>query len=200
MFVYTQRALLLSTVLAFAACSGIGANGTTPSTVPGESASIPSSIDAVLDSAPEVAGGHFAFQKFSVRPDAKAPPMLMNFVSNGPNQGGVPCINCVLGASSGDNIGMTGPSSFVLKNAGWQYEMSFTDISVTGKCKLAWAITSDKKTIDSFSATLNLTSAGGFVLFGVARNRPKYSGPATLTGKATCGKNSGKLNAPLYFQ
>ncbi len=88
----------------------------------------------------------------------------------------------------------------MLANYVWQYEMSFTDISYKGKCKLAWAITNGNKTIDSFSTTLNLTSSGGFVLYAVDRNRPKYSGPATVTGKVTCGKTSASLQAPLQFQ
>jgi hypothetical protein len=125
---------------------------------------------------------------------------LINFVSDGPAQGGVPCINCVGGASSSDNIGLTGPSSYVPSGATWQYTLSFTDITFKGKCKLAWAITSGKKTIDSFSATLTLTSAGGFVLYALDRNRPKYSGAATLTGKVTCGANAQTLQAPLEFQ
>ncbi len=125
---------------------------------------------------------------------------MMNFVASGPNQGGVPCIDCVYGASSSDNIGLTGPSSYVLSNTYWQYEISFTDVSYKGKCKLSWTITSSRKTIDSFSASLNPTSSGGFVIYAVARSRPSYSGPATLTGKYDCGKNSASTQEPLYFE
>lgn len=124
----------------------------------------------------------------------------MNFIANGPNQGGVPCINCVNGASSGDNVGMTGPSSYVLSNTYWQYDISFTDLSYKGKCKVAFAITSGKKTIDSFSASFTLTSAGGFVIYAIARSRPNYSGSATVTGSYTCGKNTGSTAEPLYFE
>lgn len=123
----------------------------------------------------------------------------MNFVSNGPAQGGVPCIACVNGAQTNDNIGLTGPSSYVPKGATWEYSVSFTDISYKGKCKLAWSITSGKKIIDSFSATIKLTSAGGFVLYALNRARPSYSGLAQLTGKVTCG-SSQILQAPLEFQ
>ncbi len=140
------------------------------------------------------------FQRLMVRPDAKAPALLMNFVADGPDQGGVPCIGCVKGAQTKYNLGMTGPQSYVTAGSAWQYALSFTDVSVTGKCKLAWAITAGTKTIDSFSVNVNVKSAGGFVFFAVARNRPKYSGAATLTGKVTCSKNSGSAQAPLYFQ
>ncbi len=124
----------------------------------------------------------------------------MNFVADGPNQAGVPCIDCVNGASNSDNVGMTGPSSYVRTNFVWQYAISFTDISYKGKCNVAWTIVAGKKTIDSFGATFNLPSPGGFVLYAVARNRPKYSGPAVLTGKYTCGKNTGSGKAPLQFE
>ena len=140
------------------------------------------------------------FRKLTMTPNAKTPAILINFLANGPNQAGVPCIDCVNGASTQDNVGLTGPNNYVASNFTWQYGISFTDISYKGKCRLAWAITAGKKTIDSFSAKLNLTSAGGFVLYAVARPRPSYSGPATETGRVTCGKDSQSLQVPLYFQ
>jgi hypothetical protein len=200
MFLFTRRALFLSLVVALAACSAANEGGTTPSAGLSQTLSTQSNVDAVLESAPEVAGGREVTQKLSIRPNASSPAILINFVSDGPNQGGVPCINCVNGASSSDNIGMTGPSSYIPAGAAWQYTLSFTDVSYKGKCKLAWAITSGKKTIDSFAVTLNLTSSGGFVLYALARNRPKYSGAATLTGKVTCGKENQSVQAPLQFQ
>jgi hypothetical protein len=176
-------------VVALVACSGAGGGAATPSAARGAQA-------------PDVAGGHEIFQKLDIHPMAGAPPILINFVANGPSQGGVPCISCVNGASSADNIGMTGPSSYVPSGATWQYALSFTDISYKGKCKLAWVITGGKKTIDSFSATLNIpnSAAGGFILYALNRGRPSYSGAATLTGKVTCGKSTPSLQVPLEFQ
>ncbi len=192
--------LILSLAAMLGACSTVSGGGATPAAAADRGPSAGATVDAVLDSAPEAGGGHFVFQKTSMRPDANAPAFLINFVTDGPNQGGVPCINCVNGASSSDNVGLTGPSSYVLSNFVWQYEISFTDISYKGNCKLAWAITAGKRTVDSFSHTLNIPSAGGFVLYAIARNRPKYSGAATLTGKVTCGKTSQSLHVPLQFQ
>jgi hypothetical protein len=184
---YTRRGLVLSFALVIAACSS-GGSATTPAMTGNQIT-------------PAVVGGRLVFQKLSVQPDAGAPPLMMNFVANGPAQGGVPCINCVNGASTSDNVGMTGPSSYVLSNTYWQYAISFTDVSYKGKCKVSWTIVSSgKKTIDSFSASFNLTSAGGFVLYALNRSRPKYSGSATLTGKYACGKNTGSTQEPLYFQ
>ncbi len=202
MLVFTRRGLFLPLVVALAACSGTSGGGATPSTGSNQTLSTQSTLAAVLDSAPEVTGGREVFRKLVIHPNAKLPAFLINFVANGPNQGGVPCINCVDTASTNDNIGMTGPSSYVLSNSTWQYSLSFTDLTYAGKCKLAWAITSGKKTIDSFSTTLNLPSSaeGGFVLFAIPRNRPKYSGPATLTGEVTCGKDKQSLQVPLQFE
>jgi hypothetical protein len=192
--------LILSLAALLGGCSTAAGGGATPAAAADRGLSAGTALDAVLDSAPDAGGGHFVFQKTSILPNANSPAFLINFVTDGPNQGGVPCINCVNGASSSDNVGLTGPSSYVLSNFVWQYEISFTDISYKGSCKLAWAITAGKKTVDSFSRTLNIPSAGGFVLYAVARNRPKYSGAATLTGKVTCGKNSQSLQVPLQFQ
>jgi hypothetical protein len=180
--VYARHVLFLSLV-ALVACSSPTQGGATPSIVQTNSAS-----------------GHEVFQKLSIRPNANLPATLINFVSNGPAQGGVPCINCVTGAQTHDNVGLSGPSSYVPTGAVWQYTLSFTDLAYKGKCKLDWSITSGKKTIDTFSATVNLTSAGGFVIYGVDRNRPKYSGAATLTGKYTCGKDTQSTQAPLQFE
>jgi hypothetical protein len=189
MLVLTRRGLVFPLLFSLAACSSaLQGGGTTPAAGNG------------VGSGADAAGGHVVFQKLDIHPDAASPPLLMNFVSDGPAQGGVPCISCVNGASTSDTIGLTGPSSYVLKNFSWQYSLSFTDISYKGKCKLNWTITNAGKTIDAFSATFNLTSSGGFVLYALNRSRPKYSGPATLTGKYTCGKNTQSTHAPLQFQ
>lgn len=198
MRIYTRGFLVLSLVLGLAACGG-GAQAPTPSAGAAEAAA-PESIDAILDSAPEVSGGREVFQKMSIHPNAGAPALLMNFVSNGPAQSGVPCIACVSGAQSSDNIGLTGPSSYVPSGAEWQYAISYTDVSYKGQCKVSWAIKGGKKTLDSFSASFALTSAGGFVVYALNRPRPKYTGAATVTGKYACGKYSASTSAPLYFQ
>src|SRR5579863_10200180 len=185
MSVYTRCFLASSLVLGLAACAG-GSQGPTPA--------------AGTGSAPEVTGGRVVFQKMRIAPAAGAPALMMNFVASGPPQGGVPCIGCVSGATTGDNIGLTGPSGYVLSGTYWQYTISFTDVSYTGKCKVSWKIAAGKKTIDSFSASFNLTTAGGFVVYALNRSRPKYSGPAKLTGKYVCGSNSASTTEPLYFQ
>ncbi len=189
MLIYTRRGLFLLLALGLTACAGAGQTGTAP--FAGAAQTVHSQSDA---------SGVLVFIKAKIRPAAGAPALMMNFVSNGPNQGGVPCINCVSGASSSDNVGLTGPSSYVLSNTYWQYAISFTDVSYKGKCKVSWTIASGKKTVDSFSASFNLTTAGGFVLYAMARSRPNYSGSATLTGKYTCGKNTGSTQEPLYFE
>jgi hypothetical protein len=185
---YTRSILCVSFAIAVAACSTSNPGGATPSTGSQQTLSAPND------------NGREVFRPLAIHPAAGARAFLMNFVANGPNQGGVPCIDCVNGASTGDNIGMTGPSSYVLAGTYWQYAISYTDISYVGSCKLAWDITSGKKTIDSFSKTIHLTSAGGFVLYAIARPRPKYSGSAILTGKVTCGRDTQSSSAPLEFQ
>lgn len=201
MHVSIKRGFFALLVVALTACSNGAAGNATPAAA---SAAAPeaSTIDQILDSAPEVGGGREVFRPLAIHPNANTPAILINFVSDGPAQGGVPCIDCVNGASTGDNVGLTGPSSYVLTGATWQYSISFTDLHYKGKCKVAWAITTSKKTLDSFSASFNIASSaeGGFILYAMNRGRPKYSGPATLTGKATCGSEHPSLKAPLQFE
>ncbi len=180
------RGLAVALAVSLAGCSG----GATPATPSGTQ-------DAVV----RHAGQSFeVFRKATFVPDPGAPAILMNFLANGPAQGGVPCFDCVNGASSSDNIGLTGPQNYIPSGATWQYVISFTNNSYKGKCKLDWTIVAGKRTVDSFSASFDLTSSGGFIIYGVNRARPKYSGAATLTGKVTCGKNTPSLQVPLYFQ
>ncbi len=185
--VYTRSVLLMSLAAALTACAASNPSAT-PSTGSQQTFSAPA------------AGGYEVFRPLAIHARAGARAFLMNFVANGPNQGGVPCIGCVAGATTSDNIGMTGPSSYVLSRTYWQYAISYTDISYVGNCKLAWDITSGKKTIDKFSKTIHLASAGGYVLYAIARPRPKYSGSATFTGTVTCGKDTQSSSAPLEFQ
>jgi hypothetical protein len=158
---------------------------------------------AALDSAPEAgAPSRAIFHRLAaIRPDAKAPSFLINWVSAGLSVSGTPCIGCVPNVSYNDSIGLAGPSNYVLTGAYWQYSMSFTDITFTGTCKMAWSIAAGNKVLDSFSAPKSkITEAGGFILYGYNRKRPKYSGSAVLAGKVTCGASSQTTQASLYFQ
>ena len=101
----------------------------------------------------------------------------MNFVADGPNQGGVPCIDCVNGASSSDNVGMTGPSSYVRTNFVWQYAISFTDISYKGKCKVTWTIAAGKKTIDTFRRHAQSYERGWFRALRACSEPSEILGP-----------------------
>src|SRR5690349_24838579 len=104
--------LLLLAATMLAACSSSGNGITMPSAASGQTLSSNGGVDAVLDSAPPVAGGRMLFHKIAMHPKAKAPAFLINLVTDGPNQSGVPCINCVNGASTSYNVGMTGPTSY----------------------------------------------------------------------------------------
>ncbi|MBV8198495.1 MAG: hypothetical protein JO263_10195 [Candidatus Eremiobacteraeota bacterium] len=190
----------MSAVIALAACGGITGAATTPSTGNVQASSSQPTIDSILDSAPEVSGARFAMHKIQVSAKRHLPGFLINFVANGPSQGGVPCASCVNGASTTNNLGLTGPSSYVLKNFYWEYQISFSDLTYVGECKLAWGITHGKTVLDKFSTPVSIKSAGGWYIYFFSRPRIKYSGPAVLTGKVTCGKSAQSLSAPLEFQ
>ena len=195
-----RRSLLFCGLVALAACGGINGASTAPSLPTAQTPATGSTIDAILDSAPEVSGARFAMHKIVVAGKRKLPGFLINFVANGPSQGGVPCASCVNGASTTNNLGLTGPSSYVLKNFYWEYQISFSDLTYVGKCKLAWGITAGKTVLDKFSTTATIKSAGGWYIYFFSRPRVKYSGPALLIGKVTCGKSAQTLQAPLEFQ
>jgi hypothetical protein len=197
MFGYTRGWVLLPLLaLLLSACSeGIGS----PSAPSASSAAVGSddvalstrTALAALDSAPILINpGQEVICRLPIHPNAKSMPFLINFVSGGEAQKGVPCFSCVSGAQTKDNVGLTGPDSYIPTGATWQYTLSFTDITFKGTCKLAWAIAAGKKVIDQFAVTVKITQAGGFALYGINRGRPSYSGSAVLTGKVTCGSGA----------
>ncbi len=216
MLIYARRCFALSAVaLLLAACSG-GLGGTsTPSASSAQSdvSSAASSVSddvalstrtamAALDAAPLVSGpSREVTRRLPIQSSAKGPAFLIDFVEAGLAQGGVPCITCVDGASTQDNIGLTGPVSYVPKKTEWQYSLSFSVAKLKATCKIAWAITAGKKLIDSFAVNAKIDQTGGYVLYGLDRKRKSYSGAAQLTGKVTCGKaGSQTAQAPLYFE
>ncbi len=190
---------------------GPGVSSTPGSALSDASAASPAASDAEslhaamaeLDSAPDAGTPVRAvFHALPIRPDGKVLlPWIMGFVAAGEAQGGVPCISCVNGAQTGDNVGLTGPGNYVPAGATWQYSIAYTNVAFKGTCKLAWAIASGAKKVDAFAATVNLTQTGGFVLYALNRNRPKFSGKAVLAGRVTCGKGAAQTStAPLVFQ
>jgi len=196
-FTCGRAVMCMAVAFTVSACSA-GPGASTPA-VPAAAAD---SVTQALDTAPDAGTSVRAlFKRFSYHVDAaKAPSWIMGFVAAGEAQGGVPCISCVNGASTGDNIGLTGPGNYVPTGATWQYSIAYTNVALKGKCTLAWAIMSGNKKVDAFSAKVTLTQEGGFVLYALNRGRPKYSGTATLTGRVTCGKISQTAQAPMFFQ
>lgn len=173
------------------ACSGLPVNSQPPTV------SVPSAVRGT--SSADVRPTHVAFHSLAFVPNVSQ-AILMDFVATGPAQAGVPCTGCVLGVSGGDTVGLSGPSNFVPKGATWQYSEAFTDITYKGSCTLSWKIANGAKTIDTFSTKFKIAKAGGWYLFGVNRNRPSYSGSATLTGQVTCGSHKQSTTAPMVFQ
>jgi hypothetical protein len=184
---FPRSIALIVFAVALNACANSSTGGATPSTATGRTLAL-------------ATGDQEFFHPLVIHPKAGARAFLMNWVADGPAQAGVPCVSCVTKAATRDNIGMTGPSSYVVAGATWQYTISFTDIGYVGNCKLAWDISTGKKSIDAFSKTLKLASKGGYVIYGLDRARPKYSGSATLTGTVTCGSGTQSASAPLEFE
>jgi hypothetical protein len=215
MLIDARRFFSLSAVaLLLSGCSGALGGTSTPSASSAQSDSTATSSGtddvalstrtamAALDAAPMVTSpSRVVTRRLPIQPNANGPAFLIDFVEAGEALSGVPCIDCVDDATSGDNIGLTGPINYVAKGATWQYTLSFSVSKLNTTCKLAWAIAKGKTVIDSFAKSFKVKGTGGYVVYGINRPRPSYSGPAELTGKVTCGKaGSQTTQAPLYFQ
>jgi hypothetical protein len=200
-----KRFLLAFPLVVFSGCmSSPAVTPGSPAMPAGQSAKQASSqsIDAILESAPQVTL-HVLAAPSRANPallPAAAPKFLLNFVASGPTGKKLPCFDCVNGKEAG-TFGIADPDNYVLSDRIWTYIISFTSVTFTGKCKLAWAITAGSKVIDSFSGTATVGSIGVYDYWGF-RNRPSYSGSATLTGKLSCtgGGPAQTATAPLVFQ
>jgi hypothetical protein len=174
--------------LLFWSCSG-------PAASSGSSA-VPAQAPA--NAASDVATSRILFHPLVFTPHTTA-AILMDFVATGPAQRGVPCTGCVTGAGK-DTIGLSGPSNVVPKGATWQYSVAFTDVSYKGTCTFTWTIVNGAKTIDTFSAKLDIPQAGGWYVYGTDRAPESYSGSATVTGQVACGSHKQSASAPMLFE
>ena len=134
----------------------------------------------------------------NARPAAGTPTFIINFIATGPNQSGVPCFNCVNGAS-GATIGLPYPDNVVPPNYYWQYNISWTNVSFNGTCKVTLDITAGGKTLDSASANVPGISSAGSYVWAFARLHPTYTGSATATGKIKCGSTTQKTSTTMLF-
>ena len=157
---------------------------------------------AALESAPPALGTpRVAMARIPARPDATPTKFLTNFVTVGPAQTGVPCYACVKGAQTTFNVGLTGPYNYISTTETAQYVLSFSNITNTASCTLSWAIAAGKTVIDKFSYVLKAPKAGSTYVYGINRNRPKFSGAAVVAGKVECTWNGEQtVTAPLIFQ
>ena len=191
MRLFSRLAVLALPLVALSACFG--------STASSGSSPVPISVSAPTDGTSFAAPSRLLFHPLAFTPNTTQ-AILLDFVATGPAQSGVPCVSCVQGVSGGDTIGLTGPSNFVLKHVAWQYSIAFTDVSYKGSCTLSWTVANGAKTVDAFSGTVKIQKAGGWYLYGTNRNPVTYSGPATLTGKVSCGSHKQSTTAPMAFQ
>jgi hypothetical protein len=142
-----------------------------------------------------------AMMRMPATPDTGALPYIIGFVTVGPDQTGVPCFNCVNGAQTTFNIGLTAPYNYIESGEAALFTIALTNISNTSNCTLSWAITSGAKTIDHFSYILKAPQKQSSYVVGFDRNRPSFTGQALLTGKLDCGgKGAQTTTATLVDQ
>lgn len=154
---------------------------------------------AALDAAPAVATARVGRMPLGARVPAGSPAFFANFVAAGFAQAGVPCFSCVNGAGA-DTIGLPAPYNYVPSGAQEQYNLSWTNLTFKGSCKVAIALTSGKTLIDSASFNIpSISGSGGFDI-GLNFKAESFSGPAIVTGKLTCGGKSSSVKASLIFQ
>ncbi len=129
---------------------------------------------------------------------ATMPAFFVNFVASGAAASGVPCVNCIPGAS-GTTLGLPIPYNYVPTGTTQNYTVTLTDLSYTGTCTFSIAITAGTQKLDSASYKVKVSAPGPYV-YTWNRPRPTYSGSAFLTGKVTCAGASSSAKSTLIFQ
>lgn len=202
----------VASALLLAGCSG--GNGTPPtSTVHSEPAMSNSSFedlsfqtalntsDASESIATPVRTVSRAMPQALLAGSASEPLILATMVETGLNQTGVPCINCVSGAQTSANVGLTYPLSYVAATVpSLQYVFFFSDFNFTGKCKFSVTVTAGTTVL--FNAPFSLNVTPGFQTYSATGgSRPSYTGPALLVGKIVCPHTAvTTAKSTMYFQ
>ena len=127
-----------------------------------------------------------------------APTFIINFIATGPNQSGVPCFNCV-GGASGYTLGIPVPDNEEPVNYYWQYNISWTNISFVGSCKVTLQLMGGNKVVDTVSTTVKNIHGAGPLDWAFARPHPAYSGLGTATGKVKCGSSTQSVSTTMLF-
>lgn len=194
--------LLISICAAAALLSPCGSFAATTSRVASWQALSARTAAAAAERAPETVGVlHVLHMPAPARPLAASSSFIINFVAAGINAGGLPCFDCVNGAS-GFTFGLPGPFNYVYTNTYQQYNVTWTNISFAGNCKVSVATASGKTKIQSASATVKgITSGLGTYDYAFPLEHPSsYSGPAVLTGEVKCGSETQTTTASLIYE
>jgi hypothetical protein len=126
---------------------------------------------------------------------AAAPAFWTNFVTAGGNSQYAPTFS-----GNDDTLTLPIPENDKPSDYYYQYNITWTVVTQTGKCTAAYAITSGSRTIETQKKTgIDLSGAGGYDWAFVEKTLSKFTGAAVLTGTITCGTTSSAATAPMYF-
>jgi len=152
-----------------------------------------------LATAPQASGVRGAFVSSPRPADTGAPLFIVNFVSAGGNQTGVPCINCVEGGAT-PNIGLPMPYNAVGSGTTMTYTLSTSINSASGTCTAAVSVAAGKTKLFAASDKLTGLSGGpGTIELWFTQAPITYTGVAILAGKLTCNGQTSVVKAPLLF-
>lgn len=152
-----------------------------------------------LAAAPAAPGVRVAYIRSPRKPDAGAPSFIVNFVTAGWSQTGVPCINCVAGGAT-PNLGLPAPYNAAGAGTTMQYVLSLSINTASGTCTAAVTVAAGNKKLYSASDTLTGLSGGpGTIELFFSQAPISYTGPAIVAGKLTCNGMTGVVRAPVLF-
>jgi len=152
-----------------------------------------------LATAPLASGVRVAYVRSPRQAVPGAPPFIVNFVSAGWSQTGVPCINCVVGGAT-PNLGLPMPYNAVGSGITMTYLLSLSINSASGTCTAAVTVAAGKTKLYAASEKISGLSGGpGTIELWFSQAPITYTGVAMVAGKLTCNGQTGVVRAPLLF-
>lgn len=133
-------------------------------------------------------------------PDAGTPAVVGAYIVTALNITGTPCFNCVNGATAG-TFGTGDPLGYVNTNlTSLEVLQVYYDVSYTGSCTLAVALTQGTHTLASGAGSYSPTPGGVYDVYLKVTRGSTWHGPALMTGKIVCGTVTVINKGTVHFQ
>ncbi len=124
--------------------------------------------------------------------------IIPGFLSAGPVESGLPCVDCVNSGNPQSTLGISLPDNYVASGVDMNYVDNLTLLNYSGPCNFTITATNGGTVLFAGKAKVTLVGNASNSI-SVTATLSGYSGPALLTTKVLCDKAAAVSTATLYF-